>query len=163
MTRTERASYPRALNRDRSESRTGLDPGLRKGGAGGHNWGSLDDEQLLESTAQDDEELELEEDKKEASTNNAGSEATHPQSPAGSSEASSKPPMERSTSGTSVSSSAVTEEDRENARKLRKNAFKKSDQLDLTAIARSSAAVSGSPPDSDLARRLGSDNRQVSI
>lgn len=55
MTRTERAAYPRAVNRDRSESRTGLDNSLRKGGAGGHNWGSLNDEQYLESSAIDDE------------------------------------------------------------------------------------------------------------
>jgi len=59
MTRTERASYPRALNRDRSESRNGLDSGLRKRGAGNYNWGSLADEHRLESTAQDDEENEL--------------------------------------------------------------------------------------------------------
>ena len=59
MTRTERASYPRALNRDRSESRNGLDSSLRKRGAGNYNWGSLADEHRLESTAQDDEESEL--------------------------------------------------------------------------------------------------------
>ena len=59
MTRTERASYPRALNRDRSESRNGLDASLRKRGAGNHNWGSLVDEHRLEATAQDDEEHEF--------------------------------------------------------------------------------------------------------
>lgn len=59
MTRTERASYPRALNRDRSESRNGLDASLRKRGAGNHNWGSLVDEHRLEATAQDDEENEF--------------------------------------------------------------------------------------------------------
>ena len=59
MTRTERASYPRALNRDRSESRNGLDASLRKRGAGSHNWGSLVDEHRLEATAQDDEEHEF--------------------------------------------------------------------------------------------------------
>lgn len=59
MTRTERAAYPRALNRDRSESRTGLDPSIRKGGAGNHNWGSLADEGRLEAGAYDDEDMEL--------------------------------------------------------------------------------------------------------
>lgn len=58
MTRTARASHPRALNRDRSESRTGLDNSIRKGGAGGHNWGSLADESLLEARALDDEDME---------------------------------------------------------------------------------------------------------
>ncbi|KAJ3557472.1 hypothetical protein NP233_g11734 [Leucocoprinus birnbaumii] len=160
MTRTERASYPRALNRDRSESRTGMDSSLRKGGAGGHNWGNLNEERRLELDARDDEELEEEEEEE-----TRPSEGTGLRSPAESSEVSSKPPMERSASGTSAtttSSSAITEEDRENARKLRKNAFKKN-ELDLAAIARSSAAVSGSPPDSDMARRPGSENPQVTI
>jgi hypothetical protein len=76
MTRTERAVHPRALNRDRSESRTGLDSSLRKRGAGGHNWGSLDDEQYLESSAMDDEVEE-----KEAITRTA-SKGIHPCSPA---------------------------------------------------------------------------------
>jgi len=97
-----------------------------------------------------------------------------------SSEASSKSYIERSTSA-SGTPSTVTEQDREKARNLRKNAFKKSDrtchipwvfipynlfvffyrlEIDLAAIARSSAAVSGSPPDSDIGRRDGS---QVTI
>lgn len=44
MTRTARAAYPRAVIKDRSESRTGLDSSIRKSGAGHHNWGSLADE-----------------------------------------------------------------------------------------------------------------------
>lgn len=39
MTRTERAAYPRALERDRS-SRTGLSGRIPKDGSGGHNWGN---------------------------------------------------------------------------------------------------------------------------
>lgn len=66
MTRTERAAYPRALNRDRSTSRTGLDPSIRKGGAGNHNWGSLADERRLEDNALDDEEFERVEEESEA-------------------------------------------------------------------------------------------------
>ncbi|KXN80694.1 hypothetical protein AN958_08362 [Leucoagaricus sp. SymC.cos] len=126
MTRTERAAYPRAVNRDRSESRTGLDPSLRKGGAGNHNWGSLADERRLEDTALDDEEYE-EADEIEA-------EAPRVQSPTESSEVSSKPPMERSPSDSSATSNSLTEEDRQKARKLRKNAFKKGDRTHASSI-----------------------------
>jgi Hyaluronan / mRNA binding family len=58
MTRTARAAYPRAVIKDRSESRTGLDPSIRKSGAGHHNWGSLADELHLEAAAIDDESFE---------------------------------------------------------------------------------------------------------
>jgi len=58
MTRTARAAYPRAIIKDRSESRSGLDPSIRKSGAGHHNWGSLADELHLETAAIDDESLE---------------------------------------------------------------------------------------------------------
>jgi hypothetical protein len=61
MTRTERAGFPRALGRDRSESKSGLDKSLRKNGAGQHNWGNLADEGYLESAALEDEAGELEE------------------------------------------------------------------------------------------------------
>ena len=44
MTRTERSISPRALRRDRSENKEGVDTGMRKGGAGAHNWGSIDEE-----------------------------------------------------------------------------------------------------------------------
>lgn len=55
MTRTERATSPRALMKDRSEARNGYDNSLRKGGAGAHNWGSLDDEGRFEREGLDDE------------------------------------------------------------------------------------------------------------
>ena len=58
MTRTERAVSPRALLKDRSEARNGLDTGLRKGGAGAHNWGALNDEARFEREGADDEESE---------------------------------------------------------------------------------------------------------
>jgi hypothetical protein len=61
MTRTERASFPRALGRDRSESKSGLDKSIRKNGAGQHNWGSLADEGDFESAALEDEAGEFEE------------------------------------------------------------------------------------------------------
>ena len=60
MTRTARAAHPRAVIKDRSESRTGLNPSIRKSGAGHHNWGSLADERHLEEAAIDDEELDIE-------------------------------------------------------------------------------------------------------
>jgi len=145
MTRTERASYPRALNRDRSESRNGLDSSLRKRGAGNYNWGSLADEHRLESTAQDDEENELVEEEEGKSGSGPGDTsgtfyiASWPEqaftaigvrSPM-ESEASSKSYIERSASASSNPSSSITEEDREKARNLRKNAFKKSDRTYL--------------------------------
>lgn len=62
MTRTARSSFPRAILKDRSESKTGLDKSLRKNGAGMHNWGSLADEEVLEFAAMDDEEHDLADD-----------------------------------------------------------------------------------------------------
>jgi len=58
MTRTERSLSPRAIIKDRSESKSGMDKALRKGGAGGHNWGSVNEEYLLEAEALDDERQE---------------------------------------------------------------------------------------------------------
>jgi Hyaluronan / mRNA binding family len=56
MTRTARAAFPRAVEKDRHESRTGLSASLRKDGGGAHNWGNaLQDEQLLEDEAFADE------------------------------------------------------------------------------------------------------------
>lgn len=55
MTRTARATFPRALIRDRSESKSGLDKSFRKGGGGQHNWGSIADEGYLEAAALQDE------------------------------------------------------------------------------------------------------------
>jgi len=54
MTRTERATSPRAILKDRTESKSGHDKSLRKGGAGGHNWGSLKDELDHEREALED-------------------------------------------------------------------------------------------------------------
>ena len=48
MTRTARASYPNALNKDRSEAKNGMDKHIPKKGAGPHNWGRLEDELELE-------------------------------------------------------------------------------------------------------------------
>jgi len=114
MTRTERSLSPRAIIKDRSESKSGMDKALRKGGAGGHNWGNINEEYLLEAEALDDE-------KQESVANKEGS--------------ADKPELTRRTSVTS-------EEDRTAAREVRKRALK--DGVDLASIARSSSAVSSS-------------------
>lgn len=41
MTRTARAAFPRAIIKDRSQSRSGFSKEMKKGGAGSHNWGKL--------------------------------------------------------------------------------------------------------------------------
>lgn len=59
MTRTERSHSLRALIKDRSEARNGMDNSVPKGGAGGHNWGSLDSELDYENAAIADEAAEF--------------------------------------------------------------------------------------------------------
>ncbi|KAF8816326.1 hypothetical protein BYT27DRAFT_6449985 [Phlegmacium glaucopus] len=149
MTRTARAAYPRAVIKDRSESRSGLDPSIRKSGAGHHNWGSLADEAHLEAAAIDDEGLEERETEVlPVSTSSLDSN---------SSTRSVSPP--RQPENTRI----LTDEEVEKARNFRKNAFK-ADEIDLTAIARTSSAVSTSPPPkSPIVRRPGQDNKQIPI
>ncbi|KAF8480091.1 hypothetical protein DFH94DRAFT_740247, partial [Russula ochroleuca] len=120
MTRTERSHSLRALAKDRSEARNGMDTSVPKGGAGAHNWGSLNAEFAIESEAMLDENAEFEDQA-------AGASELQPN----------KPTAVRRTS-------SVTDEDRENAIKVRKNAFKSNGGIDLVEIARSSVAVSGS-------------------
>jgi hypothetical protein len=55
MTRTERSHSLRALLKDRSEARNGMDSSLPKGGAGAYNWGSIDAEYDHENGAIIDE------------------------------------------------------------------------------------------------------------
>ncbi|KAF8558669.1 hypothetical protein OG21DRAFT_1504085 [Imleria badia] len=117
MTRTERATFPRALVRDRSESKSGLDKSLRKGGSGHHNWGSmLDEGYLAEAALADEQAVAAEEDRRDSLDKN---------------------PSERR-------SNSLTEEEKRLARNFRKTALKNQD-IDLSAIARTSAAVSTSP------------------
>jgi hypothetical protein len=52
--------------KDRHESKSGLNGGMRKGGSGPHNWGSLDDERNLEAAALEDETFEYDEEKADA-------------------------------------------------------------------------------------------------
>ncbi|KAG2159339.1 uncharacterized protein EDB93DRAFT_1197461 [Suillus bovinus] len=126
MTRTERAGFPRALLRDRSESKSGLDKSVRKNGSGQHNWGSINDERYLEAAALvDEEEEEFEEDTTgQRQRNNSVHE---------------KPELVKHRIN------SFTEEERENARQIRKNALKGQD-IDLSMIARTSSAASTSPP-----------------
>ncbi|KAF4613257.1 hypothetical protein D9613_010969 [Agrocybe pediades] len=147
MTRTSRATYPRALVKDAHESRSGLDNGLRKQGAGHHNWGSLADERDLETQALDDENVEEEED---TTTGAAASASANAERSRSLSPSQGKPELPRSTSG-------MTEEEIEKARQLRKNAFKKSGDIDLGSIARSSVAVSTSPSQSQMHKPTTSD------
>jgi hypothetical protein len=109
MTRTERSSFPRALEKDRHDSRTGLssDPKhIQKGGAGSHSWGSLDRELDHEIGAFDDEPgIEPDEEVE-------GAIATRPEQ---------LPPRK--------SSITITDEEREEARKLRAKALKDGKRL----------------------------------
>jgi hypothetical protein len=68
MTRTARSAFPRAILKDRSESKSGLDKSLRKNGAGMHNWGNLADEVYLESAAIEDEGLEFDDNESTSDT-----------------------------------------------------------------------------------------------
>ncbi|KAH7883191.1 hypothetical protein F5I97DRAFT_1902855 [Phlebopus sp. FC_14] len=142
MTRTERSVFPRALVRDRSESKSGYDKSLRKNGGGHHNWGSLADESYLEAAAIEDEERDL----ANAPINKPGSSdiphtlwlltrRTRPVEHE-------KPAVERR-------QNSFTEEERQTAREFRKTALKGHD-IDLSAIARTSAAVSMSPPERSI-------------
>lgn len=65
MTRTERSQSLRALAKDRSGSRNGMDTSTPKGGAGAHNWGSLDSEFRYEDDALLDEAADFEDQAKE--------------------------------------------------------------------------------------------------
>jgi hypothetical protein len=124
MTRTSRAAFPRAVNKDRSESRSGLDKSIRKSGAGYHNWGSLADEEYLEYAALDDEQRELEEER-QASPEEVLQGA--PQTPWYSSQAptptglgSPKPAKPEST----TSLSSISDDELESAKEFRKKALK---------------------------------------
>jgi len=127
MTRTARSAFPRALVKDRSESKSGHrdDKHVRKDGAGPHGWGSLADEKALEEAAFNDEQLEFYGD--------------------GSSQPSEVIEIGKlSGSESNASSSSTSGEELESAKEFRKNALK-GKGIDLAAIARTSAAVSTSP------------------
>ncbi|KAG8698402.1 hypothetical protein FRC09_007251 [Ceratobasidium sp. 395] len=128
MTRTERAVHPRALAKDRSESRSGYDKSVKKGGAGG--WGTLDDDIAIQQEDYDIHEREKEEARDEVNDSMTNS--------SGASDARKSPEMARRASIT------MTDEERQNARDFRASGYK--GDIDLAAIARTSAAASTSPP-----------------
>ncbi|KAH9947213.1 hypothetical protein B0H21DRAFT_360085 [Amylocystis lapponica] len=117
MTRTARAVFPRAILKDRTESRSGMDKRTPKNGAGTHNWGALVDERELEDAADFDEEsgYDVQPDVRRA-----------------------QPPLPH------ARTRSLTEEDIQTARDFRKRALKL-EGVDLSAIARTSSAVSTSP------------------
>ena len=161
MTRTERATFPRALIRDRSESKSGLDKSLRKGGGGTHNWGSIADEGYLEAAALEDEQesLSAEQDRRDSRAFITAIDCPV----AHFSSAVEKHPSERR-------SNSLTEEDKRLARNFRKTALKGQGHpcsideslvfltplvdIDLSAIARTSAAVSTSPVSTSPTARI---------
>jgi len=150
MTRTERSVYPHALVKDRSVSKTGLDKALKKGGAGPHNWGNPLDYQGEATDNGDDllaDPLAETENKTSsdvpAESNNAPTgEMDQPSNngPETSPVVQTKPMAMQD--GRKMS---MTEEEREKARMFRKGAME-NDHVDLTSIARTSAAFSQSPP-----------------
>jgi hypothetical protein len=101
-----------------------METSVPKGGAGAHNWGSIHSEYYHENAAIVDEVEESE----DQAAGGAGASQPPPKIPA---------VVRRA--------SSVTDEDRENALKVRKNALKSNGEIDLSDIARSSVAVCGSP------------------
>ncbi|KAI6132861.1 hypothetical protein EV401DRAFT_1914632 [Pisolithus croceorrhizus] len=108
MTRTERATYPRAAMRDRSLSKSGLDNHLRKSGGGHHNWGNLAEEEYLEAAAREDSAHEF---AKESDEQHSRKADAH------------KLTRERANSS--------SEEDIQRAREIRKNALKAQGEFSL--------------------------------
>lgn len=126
MTRTARAAYPRAIIKDRSEAKNAMNKRIPKSGAGGHNWGDLQHEYDYVEAALRDEEAELRDDN-----------IVRPVEP-----------RERPLLGQRRTSS-LSEEELEQAREFRKKAMKGA-YVDLASIARTSAAVSVSPPNRSI-------------
>ncbi|KAH7098163.1 hypothetical protein BKA62DRAFT_759458 [Auriculariales sp. MPI-PUGE-AT-0066] len=147
MTRTERATYPRAIVKDRSESKSGLDKRVHKNGAGAHGWGALADEVNHELNAAVMEEYNDDSDGEVGGTGAAAkSVPQRKNSKAGAEDvdAEVKPTLARSLSD---------EERQAAALKVRKANSK---DLDLGSIARTSYAVAHSAPANALPVRNGS-------
>ncbi|KAJ3864230.1 hypothetical protein EV359DRAFT_64197 [Lentinula novae-zelandiae] len=119
MTRTARAAFPRAIIKDRSQSRSGFTKEMKKGGAGSHNWGKLGE-------IENENELEYDSEGDSAQMTRSSVDDELPT------------PRKRSTS-------FPNESEIEAAKQLRKNAL--NDGVDLATIARTSVAVSSSPKD----------------
>ncbi|KAF7327122.1 hypothetical protein MKEN_00288600 [Mycena kentingensis (nom. inval.)] len=130
MTRTARSSSLRSMLKDRSENKTGVSGALRKNGGGAHNWGSLENERDLAFAGIDDGAAELEEEREDPESLDGSSDS-------GSDELTTFKKAQAPLSPT-------TEADIALARKFRTNALKAG--ADLSAIARTSVAMSSSPP-----------------
>jgi len=133
MTGTKRATNPRALIRDRSNSKSGMDKSMRKAGGGAHNWGNMEDQ--IEAEMYDDGE--------EDSLEDAAKSASVP--PVDASEYVDHPKDRRASVSTASTGTGVTEEEREKAQEYRAKALREGN-LDLAAIARTSGAIATSPP-----------------
>lgn len=125
MTRTARASFPRAIVKDRSESKSGHDKRLRKDGGGPHGWGRLSDESKLEAAALYDEQLEFSAEENASQFEgefifNFTAYDLLNSSHIALGDVGKPVQIQRSVSA----SSSISEEDLENARKFRKNALK---------------------------------------
>jgi len=131
MTRTQRSTNPHAIIKDRSESKSGLDKSVKKQGAGPHAWGSLKDETEHEFGALDDEHLEPD----------VGEEEGVPKDDPFGKNGVKTEKQRRDSVVQDVDEKAKAE-----AIEIRNGLKKNGDKLDLDAIARSSYAVSGSPP-----------------
>jgi len=153
MTRTARAIYPRAVTRDRSQSKSGLDAAMKKGGAGQHAWGSLDHEFDLEREGEIDAALE-DHDADEArdqvyfdttTGTVVGAVDASTESDTSSDHGDNKSGVRARTNSTASNPGVVTDDERARARKFRTGSFNGARTIDLAAIARTSAAVSTSP------------------
>ncbi|KAJ3883905.1 hypothetical protein F5051DRAFT_1791 [Lentinula edodes] len=139
MTRTARATYPRAALKDRSQSRSGMDKSLKKDGAGRGNWGKLGE------VGYDDDEYD--EESYEAETANLDASETGSEGSifiATFSSPNSRACLRSASSTLEPKHSVSDQKEVEAARAFRKRAL--SGTVDLSSIARTSVAVSGSPP-----------------
>jgi len=158
MTRTARAMYPRAITRDRSVAKSGLDAATKKGGSGNHSWGSLHQEYDYERAGAADAKVDAFKDYDDQARDQVylgpamgviagnvdnvvdsenssvdGVDGTHSDG--------------RVRSGSTASNSGViTDDERARARKFRTGSFNSTRNVDLASIARTSVGVSGSPP-----------------
>jgi len=165
MTRTARAMYPRAMSRDRSVAKNGLDASMKKGGSGQHSWGSLGHEYEYERDGEMDAALEDGQfgDEDEArdrvyfdtiSGNIVGNPETSTESDNWSVDggATAKVTGGRIRSSSTASNPGITDDERARARKFRTGSFNGSRTVDLASIARTSVGVSASPPGEFMVR-----------
>jgi len=154
MTRTARAMYPRAISRDRSLAKSGLDAAMKKGGSGQHSWGSLGHEYEYEREGEMDAAGQFEVDDEARDqvffdtatgtiVGNLDAESDISSVDGG---ATSKATGGRLRSSSTASNPGTTDDERARARKFRTGSFTGTRTVDLASIARTSVGVSSSPP-----------------